>query len=103
MYFNEYCSPSFRYSGITLREVGLPPIVVSIHERKPSYNQAYEDTKNLAIKGHSIYSTVLEHLCRLRNEIQFEALERDITKYMDQLQVSLIMTSNADGALIRGF
>ncbi|XP_064646018.1 1-phosphatidylinositol 3-phosphate 5-kinase-like isoform X3 [Lineus longissimus] len=56
---------AFKYSNITLKEIVLPPLKVDVVEETVLPDTAFDEVRRLKIRVNEIYSTVIEHLCRL--------------------------------------
>lgn len=72
---------SFKYSPISIREVALPPPVISIVDEIPQVSVVVDEIRDLALKGYWVYNTVVETLCSLRAQVQatkYEAFAADL-------------------------
>ncbi|XP_077502405.1 1-phosphatidylinositol 3-phosphate 5-kinase fab1 [Amblyomma americanum] len=72
---------SFKYSPIAMREVALPPPVISIVDEIPQVSAVVDEIRDLALKGYWVYNTVVETLCSLRAQVQatkYEAFAADL-------------------------
>lgn len=56
---------SFKFSTIRIWEIYLPPPVIGMHTDSGHQNAIMDELRSLAIKGHDVYSSVLETLLTL--------------------------------------
>lgn len=52
----------FKFSTIRIWEICLPPPVINIQLETTSQDVIMDELRNLAIKGHDVYSSILERL-----------------------------------------
>ncbi|ELU02982.1 hypothetical protein CAPTEDRAFT_176607 [Capitella teleta] len=76
---------SFRYSPIQLKEIFLPPIIVSAQSESWPAAELKREAKTLNIRGTEVYSSVSEHLHKLKQNGTDIPVLNDLIK---QLQVS---------------
>lgn len=55
----------FKFSPVAVWEISLPPPIISIQFDPQHKNAIMDELRNLAIKGHDIYSSVVERLLNL--------------------------------------
>ncbi|KAM7283540.1 putative FYVE finger-containing phosphoinositide kinase, fyv1 [Ixodes scapularis] len=80
-YASQQVVASFKFSPISMREVALPPPVISIVDEIPQVTAVVDEIRDLALKGYLVYNTVVETLCSLRAQLQgtkYEALATDL-------------------------
>lgn len=77
---------TFKYTPIVMREVVLPPLIITIQDDPIPRVAIIEEIKVLAVKGYGIYSTILERLCALKSECEDTKFEIIINEMMDQQQ-----------------
>lgn len=77
---------SFKYSPIAMREVALPPPVISIVDEIPQVSAVVDEIRDLALKGYWVYNTVVETLCSLRAQVQATKYEEFAADLMEMQQ-----------------
>ncbi|XP_067143370.1 1-phosphatidylinositol 3-phosphate 5-kinase-like isoform X2 [Centruroides vittatus] len=77
---------TFKYTPIIMREVVLPPLIITIQDDPIPPTAIIEEIKVLAVKGYGIYSTILERLCTLKSECEDTKYEIIINEMMEQQQ-----------------
>ncbi|KAH9362310.1 hypothetical protein HPB48_002288 [Haemaphysalis longicornis] len=77
---------SFKYSPIAMREVALPPPVISIVDEIPQVSAVGDEIRDLALKGYWVYNTVVETLCSLRAQVQATKYEEFAADLMEMQQ-----------------
>lgn len=97
---------SFKYASITSRELRLPPLEVTFDLNKP-LAILKENVNNLHHKAFSMYTSITEGLCKIRDsageakkliisEIS-EDHERERTRFRDQINSVLMQMPSVDG------
>ncbi|XP_047111766.1 1-phosphatidylinositol 3-phosphate 5-kinase [Schistocerca piceifrons] len=71
---------SFKYTGITLWEICLPPPVIEMSYNPQQQSNVIEEIKKLALKGYDVYSSILERLCSLAVDADVSALKQILMK-----------------------
>ncbi|XP_074643443.1 1-phosphatidylinositol 3-phosphate 5-kinase-like isoform X3 [Tubulanus polymorphus] len=82
---------AFKYTTIVLKEIALPPLILTINEETRLPNHAFEETKALAVKGHSVYSTIMEHLYKLKADIQTELEDQSLAVFLAKLKEERVL------------
>ncbi|KAK6645654.1 hypothetical protein RUM43_001934 [Polyplax serrata] len=62
----------FKFSTVHIWEICLPPPVINLQLESPAHSAITDELRNIAIKGHDIYSSILERIHNL------EGSEEDI-------------------------
>ncbi|XP_014674475.1 PREDICTED: 1-phosphatidylinositol 3-phosphate 5-kinase-like [Priapulus caudatus] len=78
---------SFKYSPILLREICLPPSIITVKEDRIKHNDIIENVKYLAVKGYGVYSAVLERILTLKEAVVGSKYEQTIADYMVKQQI----------------
>lgn len=80
-YASQQVVASFKFSPISMREVALPPPIISIVDEIPQVAAVVDEIRDLALKGYWVYNAVVEALCSLRAQLQgtkYEAFASDL-------------------------
>ncbi|XP_048238602.1 1-phosphatidylinositol 3-phosphate 5-kinase-like isoform X1 [Haliotis rufescens] len=77
---------SFRYTELLLRELALPPIIVSLHQIPTSVDKLKDVVRSITNKGMEKYSAILECTMKLRNETQSESTARAVSEFVTEQQ-----------------
>nr|CFW94242.1 Eka-PIP kinase protein [Euperipatoides kanangrensis] len=75
---------SFKYTLIVLREIVLPPMMLSINLTLKSVAEIIEDIKVLAVKGSQVYSDILDRLRSLKSECSGSKYEHKVNDFFMQ-------------------
>ncbi|XP_046543785.1 LOW QUALITY PROTEIN: 1-phosphatidylinositol 3-phosphate 5-kinase-like [Haliotis rubra] len=77
---------SFRYSDLLLRELALPPVIVTLHQTPASVDKLKDVVRSITNRGMEKYSTILECTMKLRNETQSESTARAVSEFVTEQQ-----------------
>ncbi|XP_070187506.1 1-phosphatidylinositol 3-phosphate 5-kinase-like isoform X2 [Littorina saxatilis] len=78
---------SFKYATVTLRELALPALMVTLNHELLDIEQAMQAVKIVTHKGVDRFSTILEITMKLKSEVTGDSAARNVADFLAEQQV----------------